>query len=149
MAKKKVECAGYPQFDVPPHKVDALAGRKHCSEHAGTLNYHRIRYHWRRSQPALAEQDRADTKAYRAGKASTRSTEPQTIIDGTAVQAQEHTQLEQAVEAAGGVGTDAGQQLLADAAEAEAQARAEARRAKDRARKAAERAAKKAAQVQA
>ena len=132
-------CAGVPKLAIARHEAPLSQFSVKVANPDG---------HSRRCKPCQA----ADRLARRAGRTQgaqggprATTAEPVVVVDGTEAQAAEHAALEAAVAVAGGVGTDEGQQLLAQAAAA-AQA---AKRAAWADAKRRQRAAKAAAQVQA
>lgn len=153
-----VKCPGIPSFSVPAHdapRADFSQNRKRPNGLAVLCRTHDTLYQrtWQLAKAAgmkAADYVAANglpEPADRRRKAAP-VTEP-VVVDGTAAQAAELDALEADLQAAGGAGTDQGQALLAEAAEAEAAARAAARREARNIAQRARRAAAKAAAAQA
>jgi hypothetical protein len=141
MAQATRECRGMPKLGIAPHTASRQDFGNSKSSKDGLM-------------PFCKACDKAYQTAWRASKqlggtaalvpptlgsvAATVEAAEERIVDGTAAQAAEHAELDAAIEAAGGNGSEAGQALLAQAADASAQARRDARNARRRERRAAD-----------
>ncbi len=130
------ECRGVPKLDIAPHSAtldafgasaaskDGLQGIcKTCDKAYQTA--------WRASKKSGVPMSEAEL-AVESGDRARDEEHEEAAVDALDAQEQEHAALEAAIDAAGGNGSDEGQALLAQAADAAAQARRDARNARRR-----------------
>lgn len=139
------QCGGWPRVGIPAHpSTRDQFGRNAANPDglSGACKACNTKYRQQRAGGVkAAKADPQAPKAPRAPRAPKPVVDDAPAIDGTAAQAAEHAALDAQLAAAGGVATDDGQALLAQAAADAARAKRDARNARQQAWRAARKAA--------